>query len=122
MEHRAAKVSLVTGFSTLLSVGLQLISVPICLKYWGKETYGSWLALYATFMLVRSLDTGFVSYVGNKLNYLYHQDQNVLHEHLASSIIGIAIIGILQFSIGVAAIFSNSIVLLGVSSDRAVDH
>ena len=121
MEHRAAKVSLVTGLSTLLSVGLQLISVPICLKYWGKETYGSWLALYATFMLVRSLDTGFVSYVGNKLNNLYHEDQNALHEHLASSITGIAVIGALQLSIGVAAIFYDGTVLLGVSSDRAAD-
>lgn len=40
IEHRAAKISLVTGLSTLLSVGIQLVSVPICLKYWGKETYG----------------------------------------------------------------------------------
>lgn len=123
VEHRAAKVSSVTGLSTLLSVGLQLISVPICLKYWGKETYGSWLALYAAFMLVRSLDTGFVSYIGNKLNYLYHQDQNALREHLASSITGIAVIGALQLSIGVAAIFSNGIVLLlGVSPDPAADY
>lgn len=123
IEHRAARVSLVTGLSTLLSVGFQLISVPICLKYWGKETYGSWLALYAAFMLVRSLDTGFVSYVGNKLNYLFHQDQNALREHLASALAGIAVIGGLQLSIGVAAIFSDSIVLvLGVTSDSATDH
>jgi O-antigen/teichoic acid export membrane protein len=123
IEHRAARVSSVTGISTLISVGFQLISVPICLHYWGKESYGSWLALYAVFMLVRSLDTGFVSYVGNKLNYLYHQDQNTLREHLASSITGIAIIGALQLSIGVAAMFSDNIVLLlGVSSDPATDH
>lgn len=123
VEHRAARVSLVTGLSTLLSVGFQLISVPICLKYWGKETYGSWLALYAAFMLVRSLDTGFVSYVGNKLNTLYHQDQNALREHLASALAGIAVIGALQLSIGVAAIFSDGIVLLlGVTSGAATDH
>lgn len=123
IEHRAARVSLVTGLSTFLSIGFQLISVPICLKYWGKETYGSWLALYAAFMLVRSLDTGFVSYVGNKLNTLYHQDQNALREHLASSITGIAVIGALQLSIGLAASFSDGIVLvLGVTSDPAVDH
>jgi O-antigen/teichoic acid export membrane protein len=122
-EHRAAKVSLVTGLSTLLSVGFQLISVPICLKYWGNETFGSWLTLYAAFMLVRSLETGFVAYVGNKLNYLYYQDQNALREHLASSITGIAVIGALQLSIGVSAIFSDGIaVLLGVSSDRAADY
>lgn len=123
IEHRAAKVSLVTGLSTLLSIGFQLISVPICLKYWGKETYGSWLALYAAFMLVRSLDTGFISYVGSKLNTLYHQDQNALREHLASAITGIAFIGALQLSIGVAAIFSDGLVLLlGVPSDTVSDH
>jgi len=123
IEHRAAKVSLVTGLSTLLSVGLQLISVPICLKYWGKETYGSWLALYAAFLLVRSLDGGVVAYVGNKLNYLYHQDQDALREHLASSITGIAVIGVLQLSIGVVAIFSDGIVLLlGVTSGPTTNH
>lgn len=123
IEHRAAKISSIAGLSTLLSIGFQLISVPICLKYWGKETYGSWLALYAAFMLVRSLDTGFISYVGNKLNYLYHQDQNALREHLASSIRGIAVIGAIQLSIGMAAVFSDGIVLLlGVNSGPASDH
>jgi O-antigen/teichoic acid export membrane protein len=123
IEHRAAKISLVTGFSTLLSIGFQLLSVPICLKYWGKETYGNWLALFAAFLLVRSLETGFVSYVGNKLNALYHRDQNALREHLASSIAGIAVIGTLQLSIAVAAIFSERIVLwVGVASGPASDH
>lgn len=123
IEHRAARVSLVTGLSTLLSVGLQLISVPICLKYWGKDIYGSWLALYAAFMLVRSLDTGFVSYVGNKLNYLFHQDQSALREHLASSLTGIAVIGTLQLSIGVAAFFFEGIVSsLGLSSNPETAH
>lgn len=123
IEHRAAKVSMVTGLSTLLSIALQLLSVPICLKFWGKETYGSWLALYAAFMLVRSLDTGFVSYVGNKLNYFYHRDQDVLREHLASGITGVAAIGSLQLLIGVAALFSDRIiVLLGLSADPASNH
>lgn len=118
IEHRAAKISFVTGLSTILAVGFQLISVPICLKYWGKETYGSWLTLYAAFMLIRSLDTGFVSYVGNKINHLYHQDQIALREHLASSIAGIALIGALQLFLCVAAIFSKSVVVfLGVSGD-----
>lgn len=123
IEHRAARVSAVTGFSTFLTVAFQVISVPICLRYWGKETYGGWLALYAAFMLVRSLDSGFVSYVGNKLNYLYHQDQNALREHLASAITGIAIIGALELSIGVAVVCSRGIVLLlGVSPAVAVHH
>lgn len=123
IEHRAARVTLVTGLSTLLSIGFQIISVPICLKYWGKETYGSWLALYAAFMLVRSLDTGFVSYVGNKLNCLFHQDQNALREHLASALAGIVIISSLQMLIGIAAVFYDGIgSLLGISSSFATDQ
>ena len=123
IEHRAAKVTLVTGLSTFLSIGFQLISVPICLKYWGKETYGSWLALFAAFMLVRSLETGFVSYVGNKINYLYHQDQRALREHLSSSISGIAIIGFFELLIGVAAVLFDKIdLLLGVSAGNVSGH
>lgn len=123
IEHRAVKVSFVTGLSTFMSIGFQLLSVPICLKYWGSETYGSWLALYAAFMLIRSLDTGFVSYVGNKLNALYHHDQKALREHLASSITGIAVIGALQLVMGIAAIFSDVVLLsLGVTSETATNH
>lgn len=122
IEYRAAKVSLVTGLSTCLSIGFQLISVPVCLKYWGGETYGRWLALYAAFLLIRSLDNGFVSYVGNKINCLYHQSQDELREHLGSAITGIAAIGALQFLIGVAAYFSNVVfALLGMSADSAAE-
>jgi O-antigen/teichoic acid export membrane protein len=117
IEHRAARVSVVTGLSTVLAIGFQLASVPICLNYWGKDTYGGWLVLYSAFMLVRSLDSGFVSYIGNELNCLYHQDQNALRKHLASSITGIAVIGFLQLSIAVAAVFSDRIFLsLGLTS------
>lgn len=104
-------------------VVFQLISVPVCLKFWGQETYGSWLALYAAFMLVRSLDVGFVTYVGNQLNYLYHQDVCELRAHLASALTGIAIIGMIQLAIGLAAIFSDHVVLfLGLTSDFALSH
>ena len=123
VEHRAAKVSLVTGLSTLMAVGFQLISVPICLQYWGKQTYGSWLTLYAAFVLVRSLDIGYISYIGNKLNYFFHQDQKILHEHLASSLTGIAVIGLIQLTIGIAAIFSNHLVTwLGMPSIYLTDY
>jgi len=121
IEHRAARISLVTGLSTLLSIGIQLVSVPVCLKYWGKETYGSWLALYAAFTLVRSVEVGFVSYVGNQLNTLFHRDQRALREHLASSIHGILVLGALQLSVGAAALWSDGVaVMLGVTT--GADH
>ena len=107
LEYRAAKVSLVTGISTGLSVAFQLISVPICLRYWGQETYGSWLVLFSSFLLLRSLDAGYVAYVGNKLNYLYHQNTQALREHLASAVTGIALIGSMQLLLAAGAMMSD---------------
>lgn len=104
IEHRAAKVSLVTGLSTLLSVGSQLIAVPVCLKYWGQEAYGGWLALFAAFMLLRSLDAGYVAYVGNKLNQLYHKNKQALRLHLSSAVTGLALIGGLQLALVIASL------------------
>src|SRR4030088_1964199 len=96
IEHRAARVSFVTGLSTVLTVAFQLISVPVCLELWGKESYGSWLALFSAFMLVRSLDGGYAVFVGNKLNYLYHENIPALREHLSSAIAGIFVSGSVQ--------------------------
>src|ERR1039458_3524688 len=115
IEHRAAKVSLVNGLSTVLTLVFQLVSVPVCLKYWGKESYGSWLALMSAFMMLRALDGGFVTYVGNKLNYLYHQNTDALREHLASAAAGIVVIGGLQLLIaGGTLIFDPLAAVLGM--------
>jgi O-antigen/teichoic acid export membrane protein len=105
IEHRAAKVSLVNGLSTILALVFQFVSVPICLKFWGKESYGSWLSLFSAFILLRSLDGGFSAYVGNKLNYLYHQDTAALRNHLSSAVAGIAVVGGLQLTIAAGAVF-----------------
>jgi O-antigen/teichoic acid export membrane protein len=119
IEHRAAKVSLVNGLSTILAVGFQLISVPVCLHYWGKETYGSWLALFSAFMLLRSLDGGYTLFVGNKLNYLYHQNTVALHEHLSSAVAGIVLISCLQLALVAGAlIFDPLSSVLGVPADQ----
>ncbi|HEY9278155.1 MAG TPA: hypothetical protein VIO87_08135 [Methylotenera sp.] len=120
IEHRAAKVSLATGLSTFLSIVFQLISVPVCLMFWGKETYGNWLALFAAFMLLRSLDTGYVAYVGNKLNSLYHQDKQALRQHLSSAVIGIGLIGALQLLLASSTfVFHPMADMLGLGSGVA---
>lgn len=120
IEHRAVRVSLVTGLSTILSVAFQLIAVPVCLKYWGQEAYGSWLALLAAFMLLRSLDAGYVAFVGNKLNQLYHQNTEALRAHLSSAVTGIASIGSLQLVLVIAALFYDPLAaMLGMPAGES---
>jgi len=120
IEQRAAKVSLVTGLSTLLTVVFQLVSVPVCLSYWGKETYGTWLALFSAFMLLRSLDGGYVAYVGNKLNYLYHQSFDALREHLSSAVAGIILISCLQLMLATGTLVVGPLAtMLGMPASHA---
>jgi len=99
IERRITKVSMVTGLSSALSVGLQLVSVPVVLRYWGNDTYGTWLALFAAFTLMRTVDGGYTGYVGNKLNMLYHRDEQALRVTLASAVWGVAFLGVLQLLI-----------------------
>lgn len=121
LEHRAAKVSLVNGLSMLLGVASQLVSVPVCLHYWGKEAYGSWLALFSAFMLLRGLDGGYAAFVGNRLNYLYHQNAAAVREHLSSAVFGIVIIGCLQLALAAGTLFFNPLaVMLGMPPDHSV--
>ena len=106
IARRVAKVSAVTGMSSVLSIGLQLVSVPVCLSYWGNDTYGTWLALFASFTLLRTVDAGYIGYIGNKLNMLYHQEEESLRVMLASAIWGVACLGGLQLLI-LALIFAT---------------
>lgn len=109
LEHRAARVTLVTGLSTVLSIAFQLISVPVCLHYWGQESYGLWLTLSASYQLIRSLDRGYIGYVGNQLNLLYHHDRSALRQHLASAWAGLAVLGALQLTLAAGTFYSESL-------------
>ena len=122
IEHRAVKVSLAMGVSTILYTAVQLLSVPVCLHYWGKETYGRWLALFSAFVLIRSLDGGYVVFVGNKLNYLYHRSIAELREHLASALFGTTLINCAQLALAIGALTVAPLAaILGMSADHPSD-
>jgi O-antigen/teichoic acid export membrane protein len=122
VEFRAARVSLVTGISTVLAILMQLVSVPVCMNFWGQQTYGVWLTVIASFMMVRSLDSGYVAYVGNRLNYLYHVDPAALRKHLASAVSGVVLLAAIELTIGIAVAFSVPLAnALGISDSASFD-
>lgn len=123
LESRAAKVSLVTGASVGVTIFFQLVSVPICLHFWGSQLYGEWLAVFAAANLLRVVDNGYVAYAGNRLNILYHDNQPMLHQVLASGAYATALLGILQ---GLALLLMVRLDglgwLLGTTSTARIDH
>ena len=112
IERRFARVSGVSGLSTLLSIVLQLISVPVCLRFWGGDAYGAWLALFAAFTWMRTVDGGYIGYVGNRLNMLYHQDAQALRTTLASAVWGVGLLGVLQLLVLVVLYATGSMGIL----------
>lgn len=98
IESRAAKVSLVTGASTVMSIMFQVVSVPVCLHFWGAQGYGAWLAIFAAATLLRAVDGGYITYAGNRLNILYHNDQDALRRVLAAGVLATATLGVVQLA------------------------
>jgi O-antigen/teichoic acid export membrane protein len=120
VETRAAKAALASALSMGLSVVLQLVSVPVCLNYWGQQTYGLWLALAALTSLFRTLDSGFAAYVGNEINLQYHREPEAMRRTLASALWGALIVSAIELLGGAAIIFSGALaLLLGVPEDAA---
>jgi O-antigen/teichoic acid export membrane protein len=109
VETRAAKAALAAALSMGLAIALQLISVPICLRFWGEETYGLWLALLALATLVRTFDFGFTAYVGNEINLQYHRDTDELRRTLSSAIWGAILIAGLELLAGVGIVLSGAL-------------
>lgn len=107
IQHRALKNSFVGLISFVFSIMQAVIIVPVLLKYWGNEKYGIWLALYAGFSLLQSLDNGHINYVGNKINITYNTDKNELRKTLSSSFLMAMIIGSVQILIVVLLILFN---------------
>jgi len=88
----------------MLSIAFQLVSVPVCLRFWGAESYGVWLAVLAASTMFRTLDAGFINFVGNRLNLLFHDDVGQLKRVLGSAVVGIAFLGALQLMLTLSAI------------------
>lgn len=112
IEKRIVKTTLISFLSTGISILFQIIMVPICLYYWGKDEFGAWLSVSAAFTLIRTIDSGYTTYVGNRLNILYHKNQYEMRKVLASAIWGILFLCILQVAILICLYYSNRFNLL----------
>ena len=105
-----------------MAVVFQLVTVPVCLAYWGVDKYGEWIALFSVFQLIRSIDSGYIGYVGNQLNIFYNTDIEKLKQHLSSSIAGIVVLIILQIILAVGVLSSSYLAnLLGFKSFVGAD-
>lgn len=55
------------SFGMAISIGIQLVSLPLFLHFWDTSTYGVWLILSAIPAYLSMADVGMVTAAGNKL-------------------------------------------------------
>ena len=55
------------SFGMAISIGIQLVSLPLFLHFWDTSTYGVWLMLSAIPAYLSMADVGMVTAAGNKL-------------------------------------------------------
>ena len=116
IHYRAFQNTYVGLISFLLSFVQTIISVPILLTHWGNQPYAVWLALFAGFSLIQTLDTGHINFVGNQINVLYHQDKEYLKKTLGSAFYIALTMGIIELIFVLFLVVFNQIQnFLGIS-------
>src|SRR5580658_2440970 len=55
------------GYSQLVTVGMQLISVPVLMANWGLDTYGAWILLTTLPTYLGLVDLGFAQIAANDM-------------------------------------------------------
>lgn len=59
-----------SAYGQLVTIGIQVLSVPLFLYFWGAEKYGEWLILSAIPAYLSLSDIGFASVAGNEMTML----------------------------------------------------
>ena len=74
VASRALRGSAIGLVNVGLGLGTTIATVPLVLRYWDQDTYAMWLAVFAVYSLLQTVDTGHTSYLGNEFLRLAHAD------------------------------------------------
>lgn len=67
LKRRILKGFGANAYGQLVTIGIQILSVPLFLYFWGAEQYGEWLLLAAIPTYLSLSDIGFSAVAGNKM-------------------------------------------------------
>ena len=99
IQRRAFSGIVAGGASFLVTLMLTLLQVPLLLRYWGPELYGTWNTLFAFYSLLISLETGHQSYLGAIFLQKIRGNREELKKTLGSGIRISCVLGVVQLSL-----------------------
>jgi O-antigen/teichoic acid export membrane protein len=112
IERRTMESVVANIFLFGINILQNIVVVPILLRSWGVEKYGVWIALFALFTILQTLDIGHQNYVGNEFIKLYYKDKRKAQAVLGSSLLIAATIGLTLLLFSFAAASWGLVVLM----------
>ncbi len=112
---RALRGSAVGLVNVGLGIGTTVATVPLVLRSWDEGTYAVWLAVFAVYSLLQTVDTGHAGYLGNEFLRLAHASPAGLRRAYASGLRVALVLGAAQL-LAAAAVLAAGLVprVLGV--------
>jgi len=101
LERRSVRGAIAAGIGVAVSVGQNIVLLPILLHQWGKARYAAWISISAVSAVILSIDAGHHNYVGAEFNKIA-VDPKLVRQTLASALQVAAIIGLLEIVIAAA--------------------
>lgn len=87
MKNSVFNNLVVGGLTFFLKLTNSILLVPLFLSLWGKENYGIWLLIFASFAIFQVLDAGYRSYISNEINIVFKIDKEKSRLILGSSLL-----------------------------------
>lgn len=104
LKSRLLKGLGANAFSQLVTIFIQVVSVPIFLKFWGVELYGEWLILSSLQAYFTMSDIGFSSVAANEMTMLVSNNKRPeALEVFQSSQLFVSVVSLLIIGIGILA-------------------
>ncbi len=80
------------GYAQLVTIGIQLASLPLFLAHWDLDTYGRWLVISAIPSYLALADVGLVTAAGNRMTMDAERDPVAANRVFQSALVGMGLV------------------------------
>ncbi len=109
VERRAFRGTVYGFIQFGLTFAQTILLVPLLLSNWGKDKYGVYIAIFAFIQILRTIDIGHQSYIGNEYGKTQFLDKHKANSILASSIMMALVLGGIEFLLFIVLWFTGAV-------------
>ena len=124
VKRNPTKVRLATGIGAnligqMITLVIQLLSLPLFLTYWSTDYYGQWLLLSAAPIYFSMIDGGLIAVAMNKITMLAANEEHIEANNIfQSALLFTAIASVFIFIVTTAIIFLFNVGMFSLTENK----